>query len=228
MNLEVTPHLERLHALGLSVTQAADWLELPTPKPLLTALRKKELPYWTDICLDAMEEAFEEDPEAFASHPLGAKLAGSTWTAKTARAALPVLIERAESGKGPLTYTELDAELARRHPDRPPSGRMTKYAFPLGSIGGTIDAMRREAHDATSEVHKCYAKLPPIECLVVNGRTGLPGEGIDDFLVSYLEALGEPNGQDALLTDRRRVVERIHLDIAAWSHWTLLKKIAKS
>ena len=180
MNLELTPHLERLHALGLSVTQAADWLELPTPKPLLTALKEEELPYWTDICLDAMEEAFEEDPETFTSYTLGSRLTGDTWTAKTARAALPVLIERAESGEGPLTYTELDNELARRHPDRPPSGRMTKYAYPLGSIGSTIDAIRREAQDATSEVRKRYAELGVPICIA--DQASLEGAPVPEAL----------------------------------------------
>lgn len=227
MNRKATAHLNRLRGLGLSVTQASDWLELPTPKPLLKALRQEELPYWAACCLDALEAEFEEDPETFAAYVLGAELAGDTWSAKSARAAIAVLVERAEEGGAPITYGELDDELARRHPDRPPSGRMTKYANPLGKIGHTIDAVRREARDETSVVSKRYAELPPIECLVVNGRTGLPGEGIDDFLVSYLEAVGEPNGEDALLADRRRVVERIHRDIAAWSHWKLLTKLAE-
>ena len=227
MGLEASPQLDRIRNLGLSVTQAAEWLELPTPKPLLKALKEEELAYWAECCVSALEEEFREDPEAFAAYTLGAELIGDRWTEETARASIPVLVEHATQGMGPLTYAELDAELARRHPDRPPSGRMTKYANPLGRIGRTIDAIRREARDATSKVSKRYAQLPPIECLVVNGRTGLPGEGIDAFLISYLDAVGEPNGEDALLADRRQVVERIHRDIAAWSHWKLLMSMAK-
>lgn len=227
MNLEPTPHLNRLSGLGLSVTQASDWLELPKPKPLLKALKQEELPCWAAYCLDALETEFEEDPECFAAYSLGAELAGDTWSAKTARAAIAVLVERAENGGAPITYAELDAELARRDPDRSPSGRMTKYAHPLGRIGYTVDAIREQANDATSALPERYTKLPPIECLVVNGRTGLPGEGIDHFLKNYLEAVGEPNGENRLLADRRRVVERIHSDIASWSHWKLLTKLVR-
>lgn len=220
-------YLHRVSALGLSITQAADWLELPKAEVLQKALNKLKPPCWAIYCLEAMEAEFERDPEAFTAYALGDELEGDTWSAKTARATIPILVDRAQSGRGALTYADLDAELARRNPDRPASGRMTKYAFPLGKIGRTIDAIRREAVDATSEVNEFYAKLPPIECLVINARTGLPGEGIDHFLVSYLHALGQDNGEATLLDDRKQVVERIHRDIAGWSNWKLLLNMAE-
>jgi len=227
MSFQTSPHFERLERLGFDAAQAADWLELPSPKPLLAALMQRDLPRWCEFCLRAMEAEGQRDPDALAIYTLGDLLAGDTWTATTARAAIPILVERAQNGLGSITYAELDAELRHRHPDRPPAGRMTKYAYPLGTIGSTIDKVRACARDAAAGVGPHYAHIPPLECLVVNGRTGLPGEGVDVFLANYLKGIGEPPRRNELIAHRRDVIERIHHDISNWPHWQLLLSLAQ-
>ena len=218
-------HIDRLKALGLNITQAAEWLEVP-PKRLLKALSDDEPPYWAQYCLDGMEAEHADDPESFASCQLGADLSGDTWSARTARAAIPILVARAPSGQA-LSYRDLDETLRRNDPTRPDAGRLTKYARPLGMIGALIDAIRKEARDETSSVSVDYANLPPIECLVVNGRTGVPGAGIDWFLRNYLADLGEPDPEQALLANRKAIVARIHRNIAAWKRWDILKRMGQ-
>ncbi len=81
-----------------------------------------------------------------------------------AREALPLLVRQAEAG-APIFYSDLAEELGMPNP------RNLNYV--LGSIGQSLELL--------SKVWK--VKVPPIQCLVVNKSTGLPGEGIGWFLV---------------------------------------------
>jgi hypothetical protein len=81
-----------------------------------------------------------------------------------ARAALPLLVRQAEAG-APVFYSDLAEELGMPNP------RNLNYV--LGSIGQSLERL--------SKAWK--SKVPPIQCLVVNKSTGLPGEGIGLFLV---------------------------------------------
>lgn len=81
-----------------------------------------------------------------------------------ARAALPLLVRQAEAG-APVFYSDLAEELGMPNP------RNLNYV--LGSIGQSLERL--------SKAWK--SKVPPIQCLVVNKSTGLPGEGIGWFLV---------------------------------------------
>lgn len=83
---------------------------------------------------------------------------------KRARAALPLLVRQAQAGN-PIFYSDLAAELGMPNP------RNLDYV--LGSIGQALEKL--------SEVWG--VKVPPIQCLVVNKNTGLPGEGIGWFLM---------------------------------------------
>jgi len=81
-----------------------------------------------------------------------------------ARAALPVLVRQAKAGK-PILYGALAEELKMPNP--------RNLNYPLGSIGRTIEKI--------SSAWKL--KIPPIQCLVINKRDALPGEGIGWFLL---------------------------------------------
>ena len=81
-----------------------------------------------------------------------------------ARAALPLLIRQAQAG-APMFYSDLAEELGMPNP------RNLNYV--LGSIGQSLERL--------SKTWK--SKVPPIQCLVVNKNTDLPGEGIGWFLI---------------------------------------------
>lgn len=80
-----------------------------------------------------------------------------------ARIALPLLVRQAEAGMT-ITYSDLALELGMPNP------RNLNYV--LGSIGETLQSLSKEWGE----------KVPPIQCLVINKNTGLPGEGVGWFL----------------------------------------------
>ncbi|MXR38145.1 hypothetical protein [Craterilacuibacter sinensis] len=89
---------------------------------------------------------------------------GSKLYHERARAALPILVRQAEAGQS-LSYSDLATELEM------PNAR--NLNFVLGSVGETLD-----------ELSKSWPqRIPPIQCLVVNKQTGLPGDGVSWFLV---------------------------------------------
>lgn len=81
-----------------------------------------------------------------------------------ARNALPLLVRQAEAGES-ITYSDLAEELGMPNP------RNLDYV--LGSIGRTMERLSKAWKQ----------KVPPIQCLVKNKNTGLPGEGIGWFLI---------------------------------------------
>ena len=93
---------------------------------------------------------------------------GSEWAQRYAKEALPVLISFAESRR-PTTYTELAKILLRSE----------KYRHPLMSALGRLG----EALEALTEaLPKKFGKIPPIQLLVCNRRTGRPGNLALNFL----------------------------------------------
>lgn len=93
----------------------------------------------------------------------GDNMHGKRLYQKRAREALPVLVRQAEA-REKIFYGDLAEELNIPNPKT--------LNFPLGSIGKTLQ-----------EIGKSWKeKIPPIQCLVVNKNTGLPGEGISGFI----------------------------------------------
>jgi hypothetical protein len=89
---------------------------------------------------------------------------GSKLYHERARRALPLLVRQAESGEA-IAYSDLADEL-----DMPNARNLN---FVLGSIGETLQQLSKTWQQ----------NIPPIQCLVVNKETGLPGEGFAWFLV---------------------------------------------
>ena len=113
---------------------------------------------------------------------------------RRARQAFPLLVRYALSGK-PRTYTDTANTLGM------PNARNLNYV--LGSIGQTIQQLATEWDET----------IPPIQCLVVNSQTGLPGEGISWFLgndVQY-ESLSRAS--------KRVIVNGVHEDIFSYGRW---------
>ncbi|MDR6680202.1 hypothetical protein [Pseudomonas oryzihabitans] len=111
-----------------------------------------------------------------------------------ARAALPLLVRQAEAG-APVFYSDLAEELGMPNP------RNLNYV--LGSIGQSLERL--------SKAWK--SKVPPIQCLVINKNTGLPGEGIGWFLVKKQDFTSLP------LRQKRAIVEAELQHIFSYHRW---------
>ncbi len=121
-------------------------------------------------------------------------ISGNRVYQERARRALPLLVRQAEAGET-IFYSDLAQELGISNP------RTLNY--PLGSIGKTIEYL--------SKVRK--EKIPPIQCLVINKRTGLPGEGVGWFLVKKEDF-------SRLSKARQREIVKAQLaQIFAYSNW---------
>lgn len=94
---------------------------------------------------------------------ISAPISGKKLYQERARSALPILVRQAKAGST-LFYSDLAEELGMPNP------RNLNYV--LGCIGQTLEHLSK----------KWGIKIPPIQALVVNKNTGLPGEGIGWFL----------------------------------------------
>ena len=99
---------------------------------------------------------------------------GDDWTSRIARLTLPILIWVAKQGKT-ITYKQLASELESRHGEEI-KRRMTLYGRPAGKIGYALIQLSDEWDEG----------VPPINALVVNAQSGLPGKGANDFIVKFL------------------------------------------
>jgi hypothetical protein len=84
------------------------------------------------------------------------------------------------------------------------------YRYPAGAIGYALEETEVEWKEP----------IPPINALIVNDSTGLPGKGVDYFLKNYL---GHTKRQESLTKDQRHsVIEEIHKDIFNYTGWRRL------
>jgi len=116
-----------------------------------------------------------------------------------ARAALPLLVRQAQAAK-PIFYSALAHELGIPNP------RNLNYV--LGSIGQAMEGLSKQWKE----------KVPPIQCLVVNKATGLPGEGIGWFLVKQEEYAKLP------LRRKREIVQAELQHVYAYQYWDAVLK----
>lgn len=125
---------------------------------------------------------------------------GSNWTAESARFALPILLWLAKHGRT-ITYKQLAEELRARH-QLPIKRRYTLYGRPAGKIG---HALQRLADEWAEEI-------PPINVLIVNARSGLPGEGADFFIKRYLNPRSRALRLNAARATaiRRETIQAVH------------------
>lgn len=121
-------------------------------------------------------------------------LSGEKLYQERARAALPLLVRQAEAAT-PIFYSALARELGIPNP------RNLNYV--LGSIGQTMEALSKQWKET----------IPPIQCLVVNKKTGIPGEGIAWFLVKQEEYIKLP------LRRKREIVQAELQHVYAYPHW---------
>lgn len=111
-----------------------------------------------------------------------------------ARAALPILVRQATAGQTML-YGELARELNMPNP------RNLNYV--LGAIGNTMLELGQE----------WGIKVPPIQALVVNVDTGLPGEGISWFAPDAAAFASASRRQ------RRIIIEAMLSEVFTFMRW---------
>ncbi len=122
-------------------------------------------------------------------------LSGDKLYQQRARSALPLLVRQATAST-PIIYEDLAHELEMPNP------RNLNYV--LGSIGQTL--LNLSEHWGV--------EVPPIQCLVVNKNTRLPGEGIGWFITDLSHYKKLSNKQ------RRQVVDAELQKIYAFDKWS--------
>ena len=111
-----------------------------------------------------------------------------------ARMALPLLVRQAHAAT-PIFYSSLAREIGISNP------RNLNYI--LGCIGQTLEHLSKDKKK----------RIPPIQCIVVNKATGLPGEGIGWFLVK------KEDFSELTLKRRREIVQAELQHIYAYPYW---------
>ncbi|MCA9734602.1 hypothetical protein KC799_20885 [candidate division KSB1 bacterium] len=99
-----------------------------------------------------------------------------------ARKAFPILVRQALANQ-PIFYSDLAHELDMPNP--------RNLNFVLGSIGHTLQNVSIEWNE----------KIPPINCLVINKVTRLPGEGISSFITDKDSFAKLPRKQQRAIVD---------------------------
>lgn len=128
-------------------------------------------------------------------------LQGDDFKNSQARKILPILIKRAEMGQ-PLTYTQLAERI----------GYKTPRIF--GSVLGHLA-------DTLKELGNDYGlKIPPIQCIVIDKKNGIPGKGIG--------FLSDPNKFNLLNKEQKKnLIEKAIFDISTFKKWHQILDILK-
>lgn len=135
--------------------------------------------------------------------PLPEALQGDRWTESTARNILPLLVWCAENEKK-ITYGQLDFEIQRRRLGH--HVNVVVYGHPAGAIGNALLETERETGN----------KIPPINALIVNAKSGIPGTGCDYYLKTYLDN----NPQKELSDEQRKsMAEEVMKEVWQFDGW---------
>ncbi|WP_157838780.1 hypothetical protein [Achromobacter sp. DH1f] len=135
--------------------------------------------------------------------PLPEALQGERWTEDIARKILPLLVWCAENEKT-ITYGQLDEELQRRGWGH--HVNVVVYGHPAGAIG---DAMI-ETEQETGVKH------PPINALIVNAKSGIPGSGCDYYITNHLRGIPKRGLSDS---DRQTMAWETFEEVWRFDGW---------
>lgn len=103
------------------------------------------------------------------------ELARSPWRSEVVPRIPSILIQRSKIGR-PITYGELAAELERLH-GLEPKDRKTMYGPAVGAVGFAIQELGEQWGE----------KIPPLNLIVVQADTQLPGHGADEVVHYYFD-----------------------------------------
>ena len=196
-----------MHDLGMTPGGFAQELGLPRGQVSRLLVGEEEPDRLTSWALEGLRARYGGRALQLMRHvpkkPLAEELADDRWAGRTARLALPVLVEIAEKGKK-ITYGQLHDEVVKRG-GQSEIGSRVKYAFPLGRIARAMERL----------------ELPVLTSIVVNEKTGMPSAGIDGFMVNRLD-LDRAHAKALERDDpgvREQVVAQIWDDVFAYEHW---------
>src|SRR5579885_1773533 len=118
---------------------------------------------------------------------------------RAARSALPILVRQAK-GQQPMYYSQLSTELK----------------YPARGMGKVLGTVGRELLNLSKRWGR--GGIPPIQCLVDNKQTKLPGRGIGWFVPNKVAF--EKSGP----TEKRRIMDSMLNDVFAFSRWDAVLK----
>jgi hypothetical protein len=130
-------------------------------------------------------------------------LRGSRWTAVTARRIFPLLVWCAQHEKK-ITYGQLDSELQRRGWGH--HVNVVVYGYPAGVVGSACIEIEKEIGE----------KVPPLNALIVNAKSGIPGTGCDYYLATYLDKNHSKRLTDA---QRKAMAEETMDEVWRFQRW---------
>lgn len=134
---------------------------------------------------------------------------GTEWTSHIARLALPILLWVAKKGRT-ITYKQLAEELQAKHGEVI-KRRMTLYGKPAGKIGYTLIKLAEEWQE----------DVPPVNAIVVNAQTELPGEGANYFIKRFLNRNARRRLTDA---NRDALAEEVLDSVRDYTGWDSVAK----
>lgn len=136
--------------------------------------------------------------------PIPVDMLGKGWAKPLSVKVLPYLVWCAERGER-ITYQKLDQYV--RHQGWESGGRLTNYGFVAGAIGNALVRTSEETGE----------DIPPLNAIVVNKHTGVPGKGCDWYLTWYLPPY-HPR-RNIGINQRRRLGSRCIEDVFAYTRW---------
>ena len=135
-------------------------------------------------------------------------LEGHSWTKRTARSGFPILVEYVRNRRE-ITYSEWNAEIVRRGIGS--HVFVVQYGYPAGTIGDACEAYAAETG----------VPVPPINLMVVNKKTRVPGPGADNyfrrFCARFLDCDVDPKRLS--LRAKRALVDRAQEEIFDFPSW---------
>lgn len=120
-------------------------------------------------------------------------LSGDKLYLERARITLPYLVRQAKAGQT-IYYSNLAEEIGIPNP--------RNLNYPLGAIGNGLITLSK----------KLKLEIPPIQCLVINKNTDLPGEGIGWFI-------SEIEFKKLSKSKKQELVNRQLNNIYSFQHW---------
>ena len=122
---------------------------------------------------------------------------GNTWTDKTARLALPVILQCAKNGLS-ITYSDLDKEISRRS-GRPTNPMVISYGRSVGKIG-----------DLCADLSKEWGEnVPPLNAIVVSKTTELPSYGVHSYIKQFLKEQKRQFSEAEMVAMTKDVMESV-------------------
>lgn len=125
------------------------------------------------------------------------------WTKETAKKIIPILIWCAQQART-ITYASLDRELVRREWGH--HVHAAAYGYPAGTVGTALIELGEILN----------IKIPPLNALIVNAKTGIPGSGCDYYLDRYVRG-----GHKRKLSerDRKALAEETINEVFHFNKW---------